>query len=186
MRTAPNLPEVDDVTHQVDGVGLVRFEKLQEPRGLGSAGTQVHVGNEEGPHARAELVADCLICQRGGHGADRSGFASQPCDRVAGRQPLQNKAEPAAAIGVARNTKAVSTTWPGDATEAEAMQRAASIASIPARGPVGPSWGPPARATGPRCIARWTTGDKEPLHEKRCLDAAGTSRPAAGRPPSKM
>src|SRR5215467_10459395 len=81
MRTAPNLPEVDDITHQVNGVGLVRFEKLQEPRGLGRAGPQVHIGNEEGPDARAELVADCLICQHGGHGTDRSGFASQPCDR---------------------------------------------------------------------------------------------------------
>src|SRR5262249_46562905 len=80
MRSAPHLPEVDYVTHQVNGVGLVCLEGLREPGGLGRAGPQVHVRNEQCPNARAELVANCLICQRGGHGVDRSGFASQSCD----------------------------------------------------------------------------------------------------------
>src|SRR5215831_15620048 len=86
MWAAAHLPEVDDVAHQIDGVGLVLLEKFEEPRGLSRAGAQVHVGYEEGSNARAEFPADCLICERGRHGADRSGFASQPCDNTSARR----------------------------------------------------------------------------------------------------
>jgi hypothetical protein len=46
----PHLPEVDDVTDQIDDVALAVLEEVEQPVGLSGAGTQMHVGYEDCAH----------------------------------------------------------------------------------------------------------------------------------------
>src|SRR5581483_11696321 len=43
VRAAAHLPEVDDVADEVDRVGLVLLEELQERLGLGGAGAEMNM-----------------------------------------------------------------------------------------------------------------------------------------------
>ena len=48
---AAHRPEIDDVAEQKQVLGLVGFEKLEQPLRLAGARPQVHVGDEDRPHA---------------------------------------------------------------------------------------------------------------------------------------
>ena len=48
MRAAPHLPEIDDVAHQIDGLGLHTAEELEQLTGLASLGPEVDVRDEQG------------------------------------------------------------------------------------------------------------------------------------------
>ena len=44
-------PAIDDVADQIDRLGIVGAEKIQQPVGLRAAGAQVDIGDEQGPKA---------------------------------------------------------------------------------------------------------------------------------------
>ena len=52
-RAALDAPEVDDVADQIDGLGLVVLQEIQQRVGAAAAGREVHVGQEQGPAAAA-------------------------------------------------------------------------------------------------------------------------------------
>jgi len=57
VHAAPaHRPEIDDVAEQKQVLGLVGLEKFEQALGLAGARPQVHVGDEDGPHAPRRLI----------------------------------------------------------------------------------------------------------------------------------
>jgi len=50
VHAAAQFPAVDDVTDQIDLVGVVALEKLRQVLGLAIPGAQVHIGDPQGSH----------------------------------------------------------------------------------------------------------------------------------------
>src|SRR5919201_6080592 len=49
MPARTELPSVDDVADEINGVGIVMTQKVDEPLGLASARPQVDIRQEQGP-----------------------------------------------------------------------------------------------------------------------------------------
>jgi len=64
---ASHFPEVNDVTDQIDNVGFVVPEEIEQPVGLSGAGTQVHVGDEDRAHAGVKAGFCLPVFPSGGH-----------------------------------------------------------------------------------------------------------------------
>jgi hypothetical protein len=49
-------PEIDDIPHQVEVVRLVVAQEVEQAVGLASAGTQMHIGDEDGANLKRILI----------------------------------------------------------------------------------------------------------------------------------
>jgi hypothetical protein len=45
----PQAPAIDDVTNEVDRIGVMEAQEVEKKLRLASPGTQMYVGKEEGP-----------------------------------------------------------------------------------------------------------------------------------------
>ena len=53
MKTAMQLPAIDDVAHEIQLIAGVELEKRQEQVCFAVSASKVNIGNEYGPHSRA-------------------------------------------------------------------------------------------------------------------------------------
>jgi len=88
---ATQLPAINDVSHQVEGLAGVVLEEFEQRSGLASRGAQVQVGNENGPKAgpfttltRAIVVAGALSVHVG-QGTAELALPGRQCRPLGGR-----------------------------------------------------------------------------------------------------
>ena len=84
MGTAPDLPEIDDVTDEIDDVGVAVPEEVEQPLGLCRPRAEVYVRDEQRSHAQSVGVVVCVGVPAVLHARKEADFRLQACDTAPG------------------------------------------------------------------------------------------------------